>query len=449
MNTTQFANKKILVAGLGKSGMASLRFLNECGAAISGYDKVLSDERRSALAQEFPHASFYSDELKMALNHSDFDAVLLSPGISAFLPEINAFRKKGGAVLGDIALLCALIHGRRDKIIAITGSNGKSTVTELTGFLCRECGQDTVVAGNIGLPVLQAYKERQGESADVWVLELSSFQLETTPNLDANAAACLNISEDHLDRYNDLLHYAHTKAAIFNGIHTQVLNADDTLCRAMKRPDAICQWFSLTNKQADFYFDGEKFFYQNQEFFDINNTALQGAHNAANIMAALALCESIGLKREDLLAALPHFTGLPHRTEIVGEKNGVVFIDDSKGTNVGATAAALLGIDKPIILIAGGLGKGQDFAPLAEAAIGKVKATFLIGKDAPLIEKAFAAKGLKTEFCQTLPEAVEKSFQAASSGDCVLLSPACASMDMFRDYAHRSEIFIESFKALK
>lgn len=449
MNTTQFTDKKILVAGLGKSGMATLRFLNACGAEISGYDKVLSDERRSALAQEFPHASFYSDELKMALNHNEFDAIVLSPGISAYLPEINAFRKKGGEVWGDIEILSSLIKGRRDKIIAITGSNGKSTVTELTGFLCRECGLDTVVAGNIGLPVLQAYQERQGESADVWVLELSSFQLETTSRLDANAAACLNISEDHLDRYNDLLHYAHTKAAIFNGIHTQVLNADDMLCRAMKRPDAICQWFSLTDKQADFYFDGAKFFYQNQEFFDINNTSLQGKHNAANIMAALALCEGIGLKREDLLAALPRFTGLPHRTEVAGEKNGVVFIDDSKGTNVGATAAALLGIDKPIILIAGGLGKGQDFAPLADAAKNKVKATFLIGKDAPLIEKAFNNKGLKTEFCQTLEMAVEKSFQAASSGDCVLLSPACASMDMFRDYAHRSEIFIESFKALK
>ncbi len=446
-----FQHKKILVIGLGKTGMSMLRFLHEAGAEVAGYDHELSDERRSELAQAYPLASFYSGDLQDALRYETFDVLALSPGVSAFLPEIEAFRTRGGQVAGDIDLLCALIHGHRDKIIAITGSNGKSTVTELVGFLCRECGLDTVVAGNIGLPVLDAYRERNGQSADVWVLELSSFQLETVHNLAADAAVCLNVSEDHLDRYDDLLDYAHAKDRIFRNVRTQVLNADDILCRAMKRPGANTQWLSL-QQPADFWVDTtlpeNVLMAAGEKLVAVNDLPLHGLHNAANVLAALALCEGIGLARTDLLAALPRFKGLPHRVEKVGELNGVVFIDDSKGTNVGATAAALAGATAPVVLIAGGLGKGQDFAPLAEAARGKVKATFLIGRDAAEIEQAFQAAGLATTPCATLPEAVEKAYQAAVAGDWVLLSPACASMDMFRDYAHRAQVFIDSFKAL-
>ncbi|MDO5685919.1 MAG: UDP-N-acetylmuramoyl-L-alanine--D-glutamate ligase [Neisseria sp.] len=442
-----FHHQKILVIGLGKSGMSMLRFLHEAGAQVAGYDRELSDERRSELAQAYPQASFYAGSLQEALRHDDFTAAALSPGVSAFLPELDALRARGGKVLGDVEILCSLIHGRRDKIIAITGSNGKSTVTELVGFLCRECGLDTVVAGNIGLPVLDAYRERGGESADVWVLELSSFQLETVNHLAADAAACLNVSEDHLDRYDDLLDYAHAKDRVFRGARVQVLNADDVLCRAMKRPDAQTRWFSL-QQPADFWVDAEHVIAGEEKLAALADLPLHGLHNAANIAAALALCEGVGLARADLLAALPSFQGLPHRVQKIGALNGVSFIDDSKGTNVGATAAALLGATAPVVLIAGGLGKGQDFAPLAAAAQGKVKATFLIGRDAPAIAQAFQAASLGVTHCDTLPEAVEKAFQAASAGDWVLLSPACASMDMFRDYAHRAEVFIESFKAL-
>ncbi|MBQ9618875.1 MAG: UDP-N-acetylmuramoyl-L-alanine--D-glutamate ligase, partial [Neisseriaceae bacterium] len=181
---------------------------------------------------------------------------------------------------------------------------------------------------------------------------------------------------------------------------------------------------------------------------NLKDLPLTGMHNATNILAALALCESIGLSRSDLLSALPQFKGLPHRVEKIGEHQGVIFIDDSKGTNVGATAAALAGADVPVVLIAGGLGKGQDFSPLADAAQGKVKHTFLIGQDADKIQQAFQAACLPTTVCESLEEATQKAFQAASSGDWVLLSPACASMDMFRDYAHRSEVFIQSFQEL-
>lgn len=442
-------NQKILVIGLGKTGLSMLQFLQEEGAFVAGFNHQLSDEKRSELAQKFPTISFYSDSLKNALQHDDFTIAAISPGISAFLPELQAFIARGGKVMGDVEILCHLIHGRRDKIIAITGSNGKSTVTELTGFLCRSCGLDTIVAGNIGLPVLDAYRQRNGEPADVWVLELSSFQLETVSQLSADAAVCLNISEDHLDRYHDLLHYAQVKSSIFHGVRTQVLNADDVLCRAMTRSSCDTQLFSQSPCDG-YYIDQANgcLMHGDNVLGNLKDLPLTGMHNATNILAALALCESIGLSRSDLLSALPQFKGLPHRVEKIGEHQGVIFIDDSKGTNVGATAAALAGADAPVVLIAGGLGKGQDFSPLADAAQGKVKHTFLIGQDADKIQQAFQAACLPTTVCESLEEATQKAFQAASSGDWILLSPACASMDMFRDYAHRSEVFIQSFQEL-
>lgn len=443
--------QKILVAGLGKTGISLMDFLSATGADAAGFDSNLSDERRSVLAQRYPHSYFYSGSLADVLAYEKFDILALSPGVSAFSPEIRAFCADGGKITGDVDILCSLIHGRRDKIIAVTGSNGKSTVTELVGHLCRACGLDTVVAGNIGLPVLDAYRARGGKPADVWVLELSSFQLETVENLAADAAACLNISEDHLDRYDNLLDYAHTKDRIFRNARAQILNADDAVCRIMPHSRLKTLWFSL-KESCDYFLD----FRQPEAVLSAGGSPLlaldalplPGTHNAANVLAALALCESIGLPRGKLLEALQDFRGLPHRCETIGELRGVAFIDDSKGTNVGATAAALQGIDRPIWLIAGGLGKDQDFAPLAAAAQNKVRKTFLIGRDAGKIAAAFQAASLETEHCATLPEAVEKAFQAASAGGCVLLSPACASMDMFRDYAHRSAVFAESFARL-
>ncbi|MDO5058682.1 MAG: Mur ligase family protein, partial [Neisseria sp.] len=227
-------NKKILVAGLGGSGLAMIAYLRQAGADVAAYDAALTAEREAELQARFTGLRCFSGRLKTALDEG-FDVLALSPGVTRRREEIVEFERTGGEVIGDVEVLARVLNERGDKIIAITGSNGKTTVTSLVGHLCAACGWDTVVAGNIGTPVLEAEMQRGGKKADVWVLELSSFQLETSPSLNATAAVCLNISEDHLERYNDLLDYAHSKTAIFNGTGVQVLNADDVFCRAMRR----------------------------------------------------------------------------------------------------------------------------------------------------------------------------------------------------------------------
>lgn len=438
-------NKQVLVAGLGGSGISMIAFLREQGAAVAAYDANLGAEREAALKQQFPGLLCYTGCLSDAL--AGMDVLALSPGISERTPEIEAFKQRGGRVLGDIEILAGVLQGKSDKIIAITGSNGKTTVTSLVGHLCEQCGLDTVIAGNIGMPVLQAYMQRDGKPADVWVLELSSFQLENTEHLSADAAAVLNISEDHLDRYDDLLDYAHTKAKIFRGSGVQVLNADDALCRAMRRNGRETKWFSLIH-EADYWVDAGHLKAATADLLNRTDIPLQGLHNVGNVLAALALCEAIGLPLVELCRHVQTFKGLPHRVEKVGEKNGVIFIDDSKGTNVGATEAAIAGLQSPLVLIAGGVGKGQDFTPLRAALNGKARAVLLIGVDAPKIEADLHGCGVPLEYCATLEAAVQRAYALAERGDIVLLSPACASFDMFNGYAHRAEVFVEAFKAL-
>ena len=440
-------NKKVLVAGLGGTGLSVLAYCAHIGVQAAGYDAKLSDTQRANLTEKFPQFPLHSGDLQAALR--DYDVLVLSPGITRRQPAIVAFEQRGGKVVGDVAILADLLRGQPDKIIAITGSNGKTTTTSLVGHLCQQSGLDTVIAGNIGTPVLEAWLERRGKPADVWVLELSSFQLETTDCLNATAATCLNISEDHLDRYDDLLDYAHAKDRIFHGDTVQVLNADDVFCRAMKRDQRTVHYFSL-NQSQDYHLDAAtaQLKHRQDNLLPQNAIPLQGSHNAANVLAALALCESIGMERETLLRHVQTFKGLPHRVEKVGEKNGVVFIDDSKGTNVGATVAAIAGLREKIWLIAGGMGKGQDFTPLRDVLQGKAGAVFLIGVDAPQIAQDLDGCGVDLIFCDTLPQAVQQAFSAAKSGEIVLLSPACASMDMFKNYAHRSEVFVEAMNTL-
>ena len=443
-----FQNKKILVAGLGGTGISMIAYLRKNGAEVAAYDAELKPERVSQISKMFDGLVFYTGCLKDALDNG-FDILALSPGISERQPDIEAFKQNGGRVLGDIELLADIVNRRGDKVIAITGSNGKTTVTSLVGYLCIKCGLDAVIAGNIGTPVLEAELQREGKKADVWVLELSSFQLENTESLRPTAATVLNISEDHLDRYDDLLDYAHTKAKIFRGDGVQVLNSDDVFCRAMKRAGREVKWFSLEH-EADFWLEREtgRLKQGDEDLIATQDIPLQGLHNAANVMAAVALCEAVGLPREALLEHVKTFQGLPHRVEKIGEKNGVVFIDDSKGTNVGATAAAIAGLQNPLFVILGGMGKGQDFTPLRDALVGKAKGVFLIGVDAPQIRRDLDGCGLNMTDCATLEEAVQTAYAQAEAGDIVLLSPACASFDMFKGYAHRSEVFIEAFKAL-
>ncbi len=443
---TSWQHQSVLVAGLGSSGQSMLDYLSRAGARVAGYDQQLSPQRQSELAARFPQATWLSGSLETALAVG-FDVLALSPGISRRQDAIAAFERGGGEVVGDVEILARLLQARGDQVIAITGSNGKTTVTSLVGHLCAHAGLDTVVAGNIGTPVLEAELARGGKAADVWVLELSSFQLETTASLNAAAAVCLNISEDHLDRYDDLLDYARAKDAVFSGNGVQVLNADDPLCRAMKRSGREQRWFTLQG-QDGYTLQQGCLKDHGRSIMAAADIPLQGSHNAANVLAALALCESIGLAREVLVDGVRCFQGLPHRVEKVAEKNGITFIDDSKGTNVGATVAAIAGLDAPIVLVAGGQGKGQDFTPLREALKGKVRGVVLIGVDAAQVGRDLAGCGAVPEYFDDLPTATRRAYALAQPGDIVLLSPACASYDMFKGYAHRAQVFIDTVHSL-
>ncbi|WP_338619841.1 UDP-N-acetylmuramoyl-L-alanine--D-glutamate ligase [Paludibacterium sp. THUN1379] len=447
------ANRHIMVVGLGDSGLATVRWLAAHGAIVSVADSRATPPNLDVLHRELPQVTVRAG----AFDAQTFDGVellVVSPGVALSTPAIAAYRARGGEVVGDIELFARAIAGSDARVIAISGSNGKSTVTTLVGHLCRHAGLDAEVAGNIGLPVLEALAQREasGKQPDVWVLELSSFQLETTTSLHADAATVLNISEDHLDRYNDLLDYAHAKTAVFNGRGVQVLNAEDPLVRAMVRPGHAIKWFALNDRveyglqqqegQAWLCLDG-------QRSFDLAQLPLEGLHNAANALAALALCEGIGLARETLLAGLSSFRGLSHRVELVNEFDGIKFIDDSKGTNVGATVAALNGMTRPVVLIAGGDGKGQDFAPLAPACQRIVRKVMLIGRDADKIAAALSGSEIALQHFETLQDATRAACALAQPGDVVLLSPACASLDMFRNYAERAQVFIDTVRAVQ
>jgi UDP-N-acetylmuramoylalanine--D-glutamate ligase len=447
------ANKKALVVGLGDTGASCVRWLIEHDAEVRGTDTRPAPPHAGHLGEAFP-------EVKLALggfDPADFewaDLVVVSPGVALATPEIEAAARAGKDIVGDVELFARAIAGSRSKVIAITGSNGKSTVTSLAGHLCQAAGLDTVVAGNIGLPVLDALAEREidGRAPDVWVLELSSFQLETTASLRPAAATVLNISEDHMDRYASLADYAAVKARVFSD-GVQVLNRDDAMVMAMAKPAGRIETFGLDAglTATDWGLverDGRHWLAKGHErLFPVDELTIAGLHNAANALAALALCRAAGVKYEPMLAALKTFKGLAHRVEFVAEVAGRTFYDDSKGTNVGATAAALKGFSQPVLLIAGGDGKGQDFAPLHEA-VANARAVVQIGRDGPLVEAAIAG-ACPVVRAETLAEAVNKCYELSQPGDVVLLSPACASWDMFRNYAHRAEVFIAAVNSLK
>jgi UDP-N-acetylmuramoylalanine--D-glutamate ligase len=323
----------------------------------------------------------------------------------------------------------------------------------MAGAMCRNTNQRVAVAGNIGPAALDALMaaEDRDEYPDVWVLELSSFQLETTSSLNLDAAAMLNLSADHLDRYPGMREYAQAKARIFAGNGVQVLNRGDAASLAMRidgrqvvtfgedRPDDAADW----GIRDGYLVQGDHL------AMPLNELRVGGAHNISNALAAFALTRAIGLPLAELAAGLAGFSGLPHRMQLVATLRGVNFVDDSKGTNVGATVAALSGMDRPVVLIAGGDGKGQDFVPLAPAVAAHASTVVLIGRDAGLLAKALASSKVPIRRATTMEDAVQQAFAAARSGDAVLLSPACASFDMFRNYAHRAEVFVAAVKALE
>ncbi|MDB5801884.1 MAG: murD [Rhodocyclales bacterium] len=483
-----YANKLCLVLGLGETGLAMAQWLTRCGARV----RVADSRELPPGTEELRHRLAGVELVCGPFQESLLDGVqllALSPGLDPRDPLIERARETGIRITGEIELFAEALQmlGWRDgddmgkgggaRVIAITGTNGKTTTTALVGEMCRAAGCETAVAGNISPAALAELMQRldhegktggektAGGKPDIWVLELSSFQLETTHTLDADAATVLNVTDDHLDRHGDMDVYANVKAAIFAGAGVQVLNRDDPRVSAMAMAIADRKLVSfglgepanqqqyglrkIDGKTGD-KIGGEIWLCRGDTaLLRQSEMRLAGLHNAANALAALALCEAIGLPREALIEGLKKFRGLAHRVELVAHRGaGVDFYDDSKGTNVGATLAALQGLGRKVVLIAGGDGKGQDFRPLADAFRAHARGVVLIGRDAQRIEAETANSGVPMWHAADMESAVTKANAVAQDGDAVLLSPACASLDMYRNYAHRAQVFCDAVNSL-
>lgn len=455
----ELKGKNVLVLGLGDSGLSMARYLARHGACVRVADSRVNPPHAVRLRAEVPDAELVCGPF-IADSFAGVDLIAISPGVPLAEPLVQQAMGHGVPVVGDVELFAQALASKRAKVLAITGSNGKSTVTSMVGAMCRAAGLNTMVAGNIGLPVLDAlaeaeiaFAEGKGET-QMFVLELSSFQLETTSNLNAAAATVLNVSEDHLDRYDGMDGYAAAKARIFQGTGTQVLNRDDARSMAVAMQGRRVFTFGLDSPQGDEAWGlreegGKTWLVQGElKLMPVDELQVTGLHNAANALSALAMCRAIDLPYAPLLQALREFHGLPHRVEKVAEINGVTFYDDSKGTNVGATEAALNGMCEKVILIAGGDGKGQDFGPLKLAVAAHARTVVLIGRDGDKIGSAIEGSGVPMLRAASMEDAVSSAFEQAKPGDAVLLSPACASFDMFRNYEHRAQVFVAAVKVL-
>ena len=496
-----YQDQHVLVCGLGESGLAMALWLARAGARVRVADTRSAPDRLPALQAAIPDVEFIAGDFTPALL-DDIHFVAVSPGLAPareLASLLPAAAEKNIPVWGEIELFAqalAALKTERDyqpKVIAITGTNGKTTVTSLTGKLCAAAGLSVQVAGNISpaaLDVLRTALDSDSLPA-CWVLELSSFQLHTTFSLQADAATVLNLTQDHLDWHGSMDAYAADKARIF-GTHTvRVLNRDDARTMQMAHalspvvssvvtsvvtfgtdlpvePDCLglstengMQWLmlALANDEGEKKKRGkaaaEIEIFVNR-LMPADALKIRGQHNATNALAAIALCRAIGLPLAPLLHAARLYEGEAHRVELVTTIAGVEYFDDSKGTNVGATVAALAGLGAVqgtgqgahLILIAGGDGKGQDFSPLAEPVARHVRAVMLIGRDAPALRAALTDTGVELTDCASLQQAVEQAAACARSGDAVLLSPACASLDMFANYAQRAQVFVDAVREL-
>ncbi|MGB0713579.1 MAG: UDP-N-acetylmuramoyl-L-alanine--D-glutamate ligase [Gammaproteobacteria bacterium] len=438
--------RRTLVVGLGRTGLSVVRFLATRGVEVAVTDTRLSPPGHDELVEELPDVAMFLG----GFDPSAFDSagqIVLSPGISLAEPLIVAALERGIPVFGDIEIFALHAHA---PVVGITGSNGKSTVTTLLGDAAREAGWKVGVGGNIGTPALDLLHE---PGIDLYVLELSSFQLETTHSLRCAAATVLNVQEDHMDRYDGFEHYAQTKARVLRDAEFVVLNHDDAVVREMGRdasPVSERVSFSIEERGAAYRLaagpDGAWLCARGESVLPVERMRLKGRHNQANALAALALADAVGLPREAVATALARFTGLRHRTQWLGEWEGVTWINDSKGTNVGATRAALLGLPGKQVLIAGGDGKGADFTPLRSALAEKGRALVLFGRDGPLIAAA-VGDVVPVEKAHSLEHAIELAARLAVPGDTVLFSPACASFDMYRNFEARGDAFIEAVGA--
>jgi UDP-N-acetylmuramoylalanine--D-glutamate ligase len=434
-----------LVVGLGRTGLSCLRHLRRQGCQVTVADSRRQPPGLEVARREHPEVAVHLGEFAPAL-FAQARALVLSPGVPLFEPAVAAAIANGVPCYGDIELFA---REARAPVIAITGSNGKSTVTDLVTHMARVAGRHVAAGGNLGPPALSLL---EGESPELYVLELSSFQLETTTSLRPLAAAVLNLSADHMDRYPSLEAYAAAKRRILVGAGAAVVNLDDpaTLDMAAACPSRVGftlgepgpgSWGLRTLNGAPWMSFGR------EPVAPVAELVLAGAHNVANALAALALGRLAGLLPADMRAALRQYPGLAHRCQRVARADGVSWINDSKGTNVGATVAAIrgLGSTAPLILIAGGQGKGADFTALREAVREHVRAVVLFGEDAGSIEQVLGACA-PVHRVDDLGEAVARARALAAPGDAVLFSPACASFDMFADYEARGDAFVRAVR---
>jgi UDP-N-acetylmuramoylalanine--D-glutamate ligase len=442
-----------LVVGLGKSGLSAVRALTALGATVAVTDSRRDPPGLAALRAEFPALPCHLGGFDPAL-FAGAARLLVSPGVAVATPVIAETAARGVPVWGDIELLARLT---RAPVAAITGSNGKSTVTTLLGEMAARAGARAAVGGNLGTPALDLWlAEERGASAEnapeLYVLELSSFQLETTHSLNARVATVLNISPDHMDRYDTLDDYIAAKRRIFRGDGAMVVNADNPAVLAMVEPGREVLRFTL-NEPGEGEFGlrregGETWLARGRErWIAAAELKICGDHNLANALAALAMGHALGWRPEAMSVALRDFAGLAHRTTLVLERDGVRWFDDSKGTNVGATVAAVRGLPGQVVLIAGGDGKGQDFSPLRAALAGKARGVVLIGRDATLIAAALG-DSVPVRSVADMEQAVARAARWAEPGDSVLLSPACASFDMYSGFEERGAVFAAAVRRL-
>jgi UDP-N-acetylmuramoylalanine--D-glutamate ligase len=435
-----------VVLGLGATGISLARHLAAQGARVRVADTRAHPPFAVALARELPGVPLECGPFSSS-TFAGADLVAVSPGVAKDQPAIREAVASGAELVGDVELFARALPGGQ-KVLAITGTNGKTTVTSLCGELARAAGLATVVAGNIGAPVLDVLMQRDGEPwPDVFVLELSSYQLETTSALAPAAATVLNVTANHLDRYEGIVDYAAAKARIFTNASVQVLNRDDAIVRLMRLPGRTVQTFGASVPQSEEEWglvaraDGDWLARGGELVYPASALSLVGRHNALNALAALALVSSVAKLTPALRDALARFEGLPHRMQRIAERDGIVYIDDSKATTIAATEAGLAGLERRVVLIAGGDGKGQRFAPLRPVVDRACKAVLLIGRDAPLVAKGLAGTSAAVELCGTLDAAVARAFAIARANDAVVLSPACASLDQFASYEERGDRF--------
>ena len=491
----KLANQHVLVLGLGLSGLALARWCARHGSRVTVADTRTEPPQLAALKQEWPAVTFVAGDFAELMNRGEhFDVMLRSPGLSPadIAPVLQAAKEQGVACGNELSLFAEALRELAEteaetlayhpKVIAITGTNGKTTVTSLTGQLLQRAGKSVAVAGNIGPTLLDTLQTCIDTEAlpDVWVLELSSFQLDEVTGFEPSVATVLNISQDHLDWHGSMAAYVRAKSAIYGSSAVMLLNRDDPQVMAVVPPLVKgkqlrqIQTFGADVPQSpgDYGIEtvngmawlvraaeadetikrrrDEDIPVYVQRLMPVDALHIRGRHNATNALAALGLANAIGCTMAPLLHGLRDYRGEPHRLESVAVVNDVEYFDDSKGTNVGATVAALngLGPDRRLVLILGGEGKGQDFTPLAEPVARYARAVVLIGRDAPLIQAAIEDSGVDMLSADSMSAAVDLAASAAQAGDAVLMSPACASFDMFDNYGHRAQVFCDAVQAL-